>query len=342
METASSSAPTGFIVGVDIGGSKIAAGLVLPTGEIRYHTRVPMLPNHGPASGLATVISAIDQVCAKAASSGCSHSLSGIGICCPGPLDPNTGVIINPPNLPCWRDFPLADEISRKYKVPVRVDNDANAAALAETLWGAGRGYRNVFLAILGTGIGTGIVFDGRIYHGRTGAAGEGGHVSIDYRGPRCGCGKPGCIEAFAAGPAIARRARAKLSANGTQDSVLLRLAHGQCGSVTAEMVGEAYAQGDPVALETLRETVELLSLWLGNMIDLLEPDVIILGGGVGDLMKPFLGEIRDLLPTCSVNRRCQEIPLLVAFYGGDAGIAGGAALAAEAISAKALEPETA
>jgi glucokinase len=342
METASSSVPADFIVGVDIGGSKIAAGLVLPTGEIRYHTRVPMVADDGPAAGLATTIKAIDQVCAKAASSGCSASLRGIGVCCPGPLDPHTGVIINPPNLPCWRDFPLADEISQKYKVPVKVDNDANAAALAESLWGAGRGYRNIFLTILGTGIGTGIVFDGRIYHGRTGAAGEGGHVSIDYRGPICGCGKAGCIEAFAAGPAIAKRARAKLSANGNRESVLLRLANGQCSSVTAEMVGEAYTKGDPVAAETLRETVELLSLWLGNMIDLLEPDVIIVGGGVGALMGPFLGEIRDLLPRHSVNRRCQEIPLLAAFYGGDAGIAGGAALAAEALSAKAFEPETA
>lgn len=342
MAKPSSSDATGFIVGVDIGGSKIAAGLVLPTGEIRHHTRVPMLPNDGPETGLSTVTKAIDQVCAKVAASDCEHTLRGIGICCPGPLDPNTGVILNPPNLPCWRNFPLADEISLKYGVPVRVDNDANAAALAETLWGAGRGYRNVFLAILGTGIGTGIVFDGRIYHGRTGAAGEGGHVSTDYRGPLCGCGKPGCIEAYASGPAIAKRARAKLSSADLQESALLRLAQGERGLVTAEMVGEAYAQGDPVATETLRETVELLSLWLGNMIDLLEPDVIILGGGVADLMKPFLGEIRDLLPGCSVNRRCQEIPLLPAFYGGDAGIAGGAALAADAVFAKALEPETA
>jgi glucokinase len=337
MGTVLPSAHTGFIIGVDIGGSKIAAGLVLPTGEIRYHTRIPMLPNDGPEAGLATVVKAIDQVCAKAANSGCKSALSGIGICCPGPLDPKTGVILNPPNLPCWRDFPLADEIARKYKVPVKIDNDANAAALAEVLWGAGRGYRNVFLTILGTGIGTGIVFDGRIYHGRTGAAGEGGHVSIDYRGPLCGCGKPGCIEAFAAGPAIAKRARAKLCAPRTQESWLLRLANGDRNSVTAEMVGEAYAQGDAIAAETLRDTVELLSFWLGNMIDLIEPDVIILGGGVADLMKPFHREIHDLLPGCSVNRRCQEIPLVAAFYGGDAGIAGGAALAAEA-----LEPQTA
>lgn len=332
MEIGSSPVRPGFIIGVDIGGTKVAAGLVAPGGEIRYHTRIPMVANGGPASGLAAVTQAIDQVCAKATSP--DGSLQGIGICAPGPLDPNTGVILNPPNVPCWRNFPLADEISRKYNVPVKVDNDANAAALAEALWGAGRGFRNIFYATLGTGIGTGIVFDGHIYHGRTGAAAEGGHVSIDYRGPICACGKPGCIEVFASGPAIARRAQALLSANGTQASVLKRLANGN--GVTTQMVGEAYAQGDPVAAETLHETVQLLSLWLGNMIDLLEPDVIIIGGGVAAMMKAFLGEIRDRLPGCCVNRRCQEIPIVIACYGADAGIAGGAALAAEVLSVKA------
>src|SRR6202020_3451527 len=103
--------------------------------------------------------------------------------------------------------------ISKIYTLGVVLDNDGNAAALAEALWGAGRGYRNVFCATIGTGIGTGIVFDGQIYHGRTGAAGEGGHITIDYHGPRCGCGKLGCIEALASGPAIARRASEKIAA---------------------------------------------------------------------------------------------------------------------------------
>ena len=329
MEIGSSADRPGFIIGVDIGGTKVAAGLVAPGGEIRYHTRVPMAANSGPESGLASVTKAIDQVCAKASSA--DGVLQGIGICAPGPLDPNTGVILNPPNVPCWRNFPLADEISRKYNVPVKVDNDANAAALAEALWGAGRGFRNIFYATLGTGIGTGIVFDGHIYHGRTGAAAEGGHVSIDYRGPICACGKPGCIEVFASGPAIAKRAQALLGANRTHSPILMSMAKGN--SVTTQMVGEAYAQGDPVATETLRETVQLLSLWLGNMIDLLEPDVIIIGGGVAPMMKPFFEEIRDRLPGCCVNRRCQEIPLVMACYGADAGIAGGAALAAEGVS---------
>jgi glucokinase len=235
--------------------------------------------------------------------------------------------VINPPNVPCWRNFALADEVARRYRLPVRVDNDANAAALAEAQWGAGCGYRRVFYATIGTGIGTGIVFDGNIYHGRTGAAGEGGHVSIDYRGPRCGCGKPGCIEILASGPAIAKRARAKLAADPSRHSAILDLARGDVEAVTGEMVGQAYISGDSVAAEVLRETVELLSLWLGNIIDLLEPDVIIIGGGVATMLSPWFAEIRRLLPGCCINSRCQEIPLLNARYGTGAGIAGGAAL---------------
>ena len=237
--------------------------------------------------------------------------IHGIGICSPGPLDPKTGVVLNPPNLPCWRNYPLAAELARIYRVRVKVDNDANAAGLAETLWGAGRGHRNVFFATIGTGIGTAILIDGRIYHGRTGAAAEGGHLSIDYRGPRCGCGKPGCIEVLASGPAIARRTREKLEAG--RSSSILDLAGGKISAVTSEMVGQANASGDAVAAEVLQETIEFLSFWLGNVIDLLEPDVMIVGGGVASMLKPFFPKIQELLPACSVNPRCQEIPLLPA-----------------------------
>ncbi len=205
------------------------------------------------------------------------------------------------------------------------MDNDGNAAALAEALWGAGRGFHNVFCATHGTGIGTGIIFDGRIYQGRTGAAAEGGHNTIDYRGPRCHCGKLGCIEALAAGPAIARRAIEKIKQGRT--SQMLELAEGCPDSITSEMVGKAYAAGDSVAKEVLHETAMLLTVWLGNMIDLLDPDVLIIGGGAGAMLQPFFGEIRERLPEWCVNSHCQEVPLLLAHYGADAGIAGGAAL---------------
>jgi glucokinase len=196
-------------------------------------------------------------------------------------------------------------------------------------LWGAGRGYKNVFYAGIGTGIGTGILFDGRIYYGRTGAAAEGGHVIIDYKGPRCGCGKRGCIEALASGTAIGKKARAKLAEKGGSAAVMLELAGGNVEAINSEIVGRAYTAGDPLAKEILLETVELLAIWLGNIVDLLEPDVMILGGGVATMLSPLFDEIRDRLPTWCVNARCREIRLVPARYGENSGIAGGAALCA-------------
>jgi glucokinase len=313
-------------MGVDIGGTKVAAGLVDESGTILQQARVPMAANGTASDGLAAVLSAINNVSGNLERhSGLPSAVGCIGICAPGPLDPTRGLVINPPNLPCWRNYPLAEELARVFRVPVKLDNDANAAALAEARWGAGRGYRNLFYATLGTGIGTGIIFNGRIYHGRTGAAAEGGHVSIDYQGPRCGCGKRGCIEVLASGPAIARRARAKLKQ--VRHSALLELCKGDTAELTSEMVGEGFANGDLVAGEVLLETVDMLGLWLGNMVDLLEPDVIVVGGGVAVMLSPLLDQLRQRLPSFCINSRSGEIPLVMARYGADAGVAGGAAL---------------
>ncbi|HTW57336.1 MAG TPA: ROK family protein [Terriglobales bacterium] len=326
------------VLGVDIGGTKIAVGLVDPEGRILVQDRKPMVADGTAEAGLQAVLAAIDTLVR-------SREVRSIGICAPGPLDPRTGVVINPPNLPCWRNFPLADEVSRKYNLRVKVDNDANAAGLAETRWGAARGYRYVFYATVGTGIGTGIVFDGRIYHGNTGSAGEGGHMSIDYRGPRCHCGKLGCIEILAAGPAIGVRARGKFASapiaadrfaadparrdDPARRSAILDLANGNIAAITSEIVGKAYAAGDALAREILQETVELLTVWLGNIVDLLDPDVLVMGGGVAAMLRPFFEDIKKNLPRWAVNPHAAEIPLLMAHYGADAGIAGGAALCA-------------
>src|SRR5438309_1009884 len=183
---------TKLAIGIDIGGTKVAGGLVDACGEIHVRSRTPMVTTGDASKGLAAVSAAIQALFPDAAE---RPRIEAIGICAPGPLNPLTGMIINPPNLAIWHNYPLAKEMRRLYNVNVKIDNDANAAALAEAKWGAGRGYRNVFYASIGTGIGTGIIFDGRIYHGRTGAAAEGGHIGIDSNGPRCNCGKRGCIE---------------------------------------------------------------------------------------------------------------------------------------------------
>jgi glucokinase len=207
------------------------------------------------------------------------------------------------------------------------VDNDGNAAALAESLWGAGKGFGNVFYACIGTGIGAGIILDGKIFHGRTGSAAEGGHVSIDFRGPRCNCGKRGCIEALASGTAIARRAREATAADAIRGAVLLSLAGGDAAAIRSATVARAADAGDELAREILSDTIEYLAVWLGNIVDLLEPDVMILGGGVAEMFRPHFGEIQARMKNWCVNARHGEIALVPAHYGENSGIAGGAAL---------------
>lgn len=314
-------------LGVDIGGTKVAAGLVDASGEIICRSRAPMNAHGSAEDGLASVLTAMNDAMNQARSAQPGFRLGGVGICSPGPLDPRTGVVINPPNLPCWRDFPLADRVSKEFGVRVLVENDANAAGLAEAIWGNGSGFHIVFYATLGTGIGTGLVLDGRIYNGRTGSATEGGHVTIDFHGPKCGCGKFGCIEVLASGPAIALRARAKVAATGNRGAAILKLAGDKPDQIHSEHVAAAWRAGDPLAKEILAETMDLLAIWLGNIIDLLEPEVIIFGGGIGELASEWFDYIRAKLPAWCIIKRGVEIPLVLARYVADSGIAGAAAL---------------
>jgi len=330
-----------LILGIDVGGTKIAAGLVDSRGQIVARLRRPMVARRSAEEGLAAVVRAAQAVLAGETAR--SAKIEAAGISAPGVVDPYRGVVVSATNLPCWRDFPLAARVSEALRLPVRLDNDGNAAALAEALWGAGVGFRSVFYVTLGTGIGTGLVLDGRVRHGRTGAAGEGGHMTINFRGPRCACGKRGCIEQYAAGPAIALRAQEKLSAarsrrghakskpakSRTPKSKMLTLA-GSAQAVTAEIVGKAALDGDAMATEVLHETAESLAIWLGGIMDLLEPEVIVIGGGLGHLMANFGGHIRTQLERWSINPRSREIPIVGAMYGAVSGIAGAAALCME------------
>jgi glucokinase len=311
-----------FAVGVDVGGTKVAAALVDAAGQIRFRTRSNMVANGTAYDGLDAVVSTVRKLILE---SELAPDVQAIGICAPGPLNPEAGVVINPPNVSCWRNYPLVAEVERIFQMPVKLDNDANAAALAEATWGAGRPYRSVFYVGIGTGIGTGIVFDGRILHGASGAAGEGGHMGIDMRGPRCNCGKRGCVEVFASGPAIAGRIRQKLQAD--PSSKLMGLPVDNLETVTAELVGRAAAKGDPLALSVIDEVVEILAYWLGNIVDLIEPDVVIIGGGVAPMLAPYLDRIYKRWQGACINPRAQVIPIILSSYGDDAGVIGAAAL---------------
>ena len=312
-----------LVLGVDIGGTKVAAGLVNSRGQIRHAARAPMAARGTAEEGFRAVLQAIASVMPQARTAG----VRAIGVCAPGWVDSEQGVLLSATNLPCWRNFPLARRIEKHYGLPTRLTNDASAAALAEAEWGAGAGRQGIFYVSLGTGIGTAMVRDGEIYHGRAGGGCEGGHMTVNFSGPLCGCGKRGCIEMYASGTAISRRARSLLGSARNKHSRMLKIAGGKIADVTAETVHQAARSGDPLATQVLEEAAGHLAIFLGNIIDLLDPEVIILGGGIGRVMISFRARMRRTLETWAINPGAQRVPILNARYGAQSALAGAAAL---------------
>jgi glucokinase len=309
---------SGLLIGVDIGGTKVAAGLVTYDGKLVRRAEVAMHVS-GSADDAMTCVHAAIQTARQ------DEAISAIGVASPGPLQLPEGIVIDSPNLPCWHNFPLGDAIRHAYGLPTTVDNDANAAGLAEALWGAGAEFPSVFYATVGTGVGTAFVQNRQLYYGHTAVAPEGGHMTIDLNAPRlCECGKRGCLESLASGPSIARRARERLTGNLTYNRDLWG---DDLAQVNSRTVADAWHAGDPIATELLRETADLFAIWLGNIIDLLEPSVIVVGGGVGHLISEWFSFIREELPRCSIVPRAECTPIRLARFGCDAGIIGAGAL---------------
>lgn len=307
-----------LVIGVDIGGTKVAAGLVAHGGNVIRRAEIPMYVHGSAADAMACVHTAIQAVRGD-------EAVSAIGVASPGPLQLPEGIVIDTPNLPCWHNFPLGDEIRQTYGLPTLVDNDANAAGLAESLWGAGAEFPSVFYVTVGTGIGTAFVQNRQLYYGRTAVAPEGGHMTIDMHAPvRCECGKRGCLEGMASGPSIARRTRERLAAAENYDQDLWGR---DLAQVTPRTLGAAWKAGDPIATEVLRETADLFAIWFGNIIDLLEPNVIVVGGGVGKLISEWFPYIREHLPHCSIVPKADCTPFRSARFARDSGIIGAAAL---------------
>jgi glucokinase len=311
-----------LIVGIDVGGTKVAGGLVTQKGRLVESQVVPTYADKGFNKSYEQIIHLIGGLVRAA---GGKENVGGIGICAPGPLNPKTGVVLNPPNLPGWRNIELAKQVQQEFGLPAKLENDANAAGLAEVLFGAAVGYKDVFYVTVSTGVGTGIIIDRKIYHGKNGVAGEGGHVSIDYRSPyRCGCGCLGDIEALAAGPAIARRARVMLEQEHSVASVLRDLT---ADRITPQAIQKAAQQGDRVAKTILDETGYLLGVWLGHMVSLLDPEAIVIGGGVSLIGKPLFDKIRETIPHNTINGFAAETPVLPAKLRTNVGIYGAASV---------------
>ncbi len=314
-----------IIAGIDIGGTKIAVALAGTYGQRLSIFRFPTEIELGPHRILDNAIMEIKRMVEEA-----RGRLISVGVGCGGPLDRGRGLILSPPNLPGWDQFPIVGILEEAFKVPVLLDNDANAAALGEYKYGAGRGFKNIVYITISTGIGGGIIIGGEIVHGVGDGAGEVGHITVREDDPVCGCGARGCMEAICSGTSIARRAREKLS-NGRQSSLTEMVANTY--DVTAHTVVEAARKGDALACEIWNETIHYLAIGINNIIATLAPEAVILGGGVATvgemLLKPLREQIQERVKILPV----EKISILQAALGGDSGIYGALILGQQAIA---------
>jgi glucokinase len=259
---------------VDIGGTKTACAMGAAAGEVLARREHPTPVARGPEACLERIARELRAVLREAP--GELPQPESIGVACGGPLDSRAGIIYSPPNLPGWDGVPVKAFLEERFGLPTYVENDANAGALAEHRFGAGRGARNLVYLTLGTGIGGGIILSGRLYRGTTDDAGEIGHTTVLPDGPECLCGKRGCLEALVAGPAIGQRAQRLAEAH--PESPMRELARGGIGSITAVHALQAARGGDRVAREVFRETGRYLGLGIANLIQVLNPQVVVLG----------------------------------------------------------------
>lgn len=286
-----------YIVGVDLGGTSINVGAVpFDGGKVLGMRSMPTDSDHGAKFVVDRMIEMIRGAMRDAMHEGefGEDGFIGIGLGSPGPLDRRTGTVLETPNLG-WRNFPLRDLISNAIGLEAELDNDANCATIGEWWMGAGQGTRLLVGVTLGTGIGGGIVLDGKVFHGVADVAGEVGHMTIDSTGRKCKCGNYGCLEAYASGPAIAARAIEGLETG--EPSLLPSLVNGDLSRLTAETVYEAIIAGDAYARDVMKETARFLGAGLANLINLLNPEMVVISGGVtraGEhLFEPLRAEIR-------------------------------------------------
>ena len=268
-----------YIIGIDIGGTKTSVSLGNPQGKILRRT---VFPTEDVQSTLGEV-KRIIRAYFKRYDQGLKKT-KGIGITGPGPLDLKKGVLINPPNMPTWRNVPLKQIFSRAFALPVAVDNDANCAALGEKTFGAGKSVKNLFYYTVSTGIGGGLIINGEIYHGASFDAGEIGHSVVKPFGPKCNCGKRGCLEALASGTAISRIAQELV----TKNSLILKLA-GKKKNIGAVIVEQAALKGDRLARQIYQQAAFYLGLSVANVIQIINPEMVVIGGGVSKAGKLFL-----------------------------------------------------
>ncbi|MCU1286689.1 MAG: glucokinase [Acidobacteriales bacterium] len=322
-----------FSIGVDLGGTNLRIAAVEESGHILETITTGTEVSRGRDVVITEMCDAIRALSVKFQASG---SLRGIGIGVPGIIDMKTGMVLNSPNLPGWRDFPVRQEIERRLMTHVILENDANSAAFGEKWLGAGRDYDDLCMLTLGTGVGGGLVFEGRIWHGMTGMAGELGHTAVEPNGHPCGCGSVGCLEQYASATAIKRMAKEAVAAGGAGE--LEKAFNRGSDDFSAKLIYTLAIQGDKPAQNIFKRVGQALGVTLASLINGLNLPIYVIGGGVSHSWDAFAPTMMEEIKKRSFvyvatssedpnTPRLQKTIVTRAVLGGDAGLLGAARL---------------
>lgn len=313
------------VIGVDMGGTKILSAVIDAEGQILGTAKVPTKADKGAAEVIDRIADCIRKAIDKSGVD--SESIQAVGIGAPGPLDPATGVVIFAPNLG-WKDVPLKAELEARVGFSTFVDNDVNVGTLGEHVFGAGRGVQNVVGIFVGTGIGGGIILNGKLFHGASKTAGEVGHIIVKAGGPRCGCGRRGCLEAIASRTAMTKQFQKAILKKGKK-SVISKLTGGDLRAIRSGVLAKAVRLNDKLTLKIFKKVTKYLGIGIGSIVNFLNPEMIVLGGGVVEALDDtFLDDIRAAAKKYSLPNTLDGVQIVRAELGDNSGILGAAALA--------------
>ena len=309
-------------IGIDVGGTNVKIALVDGEGKIIYSNSVPTYAQMGYEYTVNNIKQAIKDLMKETNTE--AKDIQGIGFDFPGQVDCKTGVVKLAPNIPGWVNVPIAQMIEDEFHIPTRIDNDVRCAALGELKFGAGRGCENFVCITVGTGIGSGLVINGKVVRGAANAAGELGHIKLQMEdGPLCGCGDSGCLEAFASGPSIVAMAQEYLK--GGKSAKFRELAGD--GEITPYIVAKAAEAGDPVAKRIFEKMGYYIGMGLTSVINLLNPEKIIIGGGVAECGDLLLDPIRRTINDRAMKVQRESVEIVPAELGNSAGVIGASML---------------
>jgi glucokinase-like ROK family protein len=317
----------GLVAAVDLGATSIDVALSTLGGGLLTHVGEPADIRDGPQPILGRVKELLAELLDEQSAG--TRDVLAIGMGVPGPVEQASGLLRSPPIMPGWDLFPIRNAFAGEYAAPVFIDNDVNVMALGERWGGVGKGVDNMLFVKIGTGIGGGIIADGRLYRGIQGCAGDIGHICVDPEGPVCTCGNRGCFEAMAAAPAIALKA--ERSAREGFSPILSEVLR-ERGELSAKDVGEAASLGDYHALEIIRESGRLVGRVLATLVSTLNPSLIVIGGGVANIGHSLLAEIRSAVYSRSLPLATRNLPIVLSELEGVAGVTGASVLAAEGV----------